>query len=296
MSHVVASYQAMTVITEHYRRISGLMRSEFGVAYTDLLALTTLFEHAEAVPTPWLSDYLMLGRKTVWNVLLKLEDLGYVDKAASPDDGRTMLLRLTPAGEQVIESIHQRLASFIREQFLTNLHEEEYFDFVRDTSKEAVDILRGYPMENSLEESGRRPLYGSSHLLLWRSLIHKWKEALRDAGGPSLGAFRILDVLAEEGEAAPSALADKLCLPRSNTTTYLQQLVQDGLLHEVPHGHDGRQKAIAITRRGMRKARRLRTAIEKVAEASHGPLSSEGQLVVDAWYLRMYANLSHGPK
>ena len=76
MSHVAASYQAMTVIAEHYRRISGLMRSEFGITYTDLLALTTLLERTASVPTPWLSDYLMLDRKTIWNVLLKLEDLG----------------------------------------------------------------------------------------------------------------------------------------------------------------------------------------------------------------------------
>lgn len=296
MSHVAASYQAMTVITEHYRRISGLMRSEFGLTYTDLLTLTTLFEHTEAVPTPWLSDYLMLGRKTIWNVLIKLEDLGYVSKAASPSDGRTMLLRLTPFGEHATENIHQRLASFIRAQFLANLHEEEYFDFMRDRSKEAVDILRGHPMENSLAESEKRPLYGSSHLLLWRSLIHQWKEVLCVAGGPSLGAFRILDVLAQEGEATPSTLADTLCLPRSNTTTYLQQLIQSGWLREVPHNRDGRQKAIATTGRGAREARRLRAAVEKIARASQESLSPEGQLVVDAWYLRMYANLSHSPK
>lgn len=157
MSHVAASYQAMTVIAEHYRRISGLMRSEFGITYTDLLALTTLLERTASVPTPWLSDYLMLDRKTIWNVLLKLEDLGYVSKTASPDDGRTMLLRLSASGNQAAEDIHRRLSAFIREQFLANLHEDEYFDFMRDTSKKAVDILRGHLVQPSLEESEERP-------------------------------------------------------------------------------------------------------------------------------------------
>ena len=296
MSHVAASYQAMTVIAEHYRRISGLMRSEFGITYTDLLALTTLLERTASVPTPWLSDYLMLDRKTIWNVLLKLEDLGYVSKTASPDDGRTMLLRLSASGNQAAEDIHRRLSAFIREQFLANLHEDEYFDFMRDTSKKAVDILRGHLVQPSLEESEERPLYGSSHIILWRSLIHQWRTTLRSHHGPSLGAFRILDFLAQEGETGPSTLADTLCLPRSNTTSYLQQLTQNGLLCQVPHSQDGRQKNIVITRRGIQEAHRLRSAIEKVAEAAHCSLSPEGQLVVDAWYLRMYANLSHSSK
>ena len=74
MDRFAISHRMMTVIIEHYRLTSALMRSDFNLTYSGLSTLTTLLEYTEAVPTPWLCDYLMLERKTVWNVLLKLED------------------------------------------------------------------------------------------------------------------------------------------------------------------------------------------------------------------------------
>lgn len=296
MDRFAISHRMMTVITEHYRLTSALMRSDFNLTYSGLSTLTTLLEYTEAVPTPWLCDYLMLERKTVWNVLLKLEDRGLIAKEASPIDGRTMLLSLTPEGRVVSERANEALAAFARERFLASLQEEEFFEFMRDSSRESCDILRGHFMPTLAATPNQSHFFGSSHLLLWRTLISRWKEALRDNHGPSLSAFRLLDLLDQEREAQPSGLADTLRLPRSNASLYFRQLIQGGLIRETPSCSDGRCKTVALTKRGTQEADRLRKIVQSITQEAHRPLSQDGQLVVEAWYARMYVNLLKSDK
>ena len=296
MDRFAISHRIMTVITEHYRLTSALMRSDFNLTYSGLSTLTTLLEYTEAVPTPWLCDYLMLERKTVWNVLLKLEDRGLIAKEASPIDGRTMLLSLTPEGRVVSERANEALAAFARERFLASLQDEEFFEFMRDSSRESCDILRGHSMPTLAATPNQSHFFGSSHLLLWRTLISRWKEALRDNHGPSLSAFRLLDLLDQEREAKPSGLADTLRLPRSNASLYFRQLIQGGLIRETPSCSDGRYKTVALTKRGTQETDRLRKIVQSITQEAHRPLSQDGQLVVEAWYARMYVNLLKSDK
>lgn len=296
MDRFAISHRIMTVITEHYRLTSALMRSDFNLTYSGLSTLTTLLEYTEAVPTPWLCDYLMLERKTVWNVLLKLEDRGLIAKEASPIDGRTMLLSLTPEGRVVSERANEALAAFARERFLASLQDEEFFEFMRDSSRESCDILRGHSMPTLAATPNQSHFFGSSHLLLWRTLISRWKEALRDNHGPSLSAFRLLDLLDQEREAKPSGLADTLRLPRSNASLYFRQLIQGGLIRETPSYSDGRYKTVALTKRGTQETDRLRKIVQSITQEAHRPLSQDGQLVVEAWYARMYINLLKSDK
>ena len=43
---------------------------------------------------------------------------------------------------------------------------------------------------------------------------------------------------------------------------------------------------------GIKKASTLRRAVNEVTQAMHSPIKQNGSMVVDAWYMRMYLNLS----
>lgn len=293
MNHITTSHQMMTVIREHHRLTASLMRSSYNLSYSDLTVLTTLLEHSEPIPTSWLCDYLMLERKTVWNILLKLEDRQLITKEASAADGRTMLLCLSDAGRNMAEQTNKDLAELIHNRFLTNLQDEEFFEFMRLSSKEGCSILRGHPMSELSEITDQNHFFGSSHLLLWRTLLHRWKKAVHPAN-LSLSAYRILNFLGREKEMTPSLLADTLRLPRSNTSVYVRQLIQENLAHEAPNAVHERQKNISLTKKGAKKLVQLNARIDAATEEAHRALSRNGQLIVDAWYLRMYVNLSQG--
>lgn len=294
MSLITTSHQMMTVICEHHRLTTSLMHSGYDLSYSDLTALTTLLEHPEPVPTPWLCDYLMLERKTVWNILIKLEDRQLITKEASATDGRTMLLGLSAAGKHIAEQANEDLAELIHERFLTKLQDEEFFEFMRSSSEKSCDILRGHPVLDIPITANQILFFGSSHLLLWRTLLHRWREAVRP-GNLSLSAYRILNLLEHEEKMTPSTLADTLRLPRSNTSMYVHRLIQENLVHEVPDAIDERQKRISLTKPGVEKLTQLNSRIDAATEEAHRALPRNGQLVVDAWYLRMYANLSQSP-
>ncbi|MDR3995922.1 MAG: MarR family transcriptional regulator, partial [Adlercreutzia sp.] len=104
--------------------------------------------------------------------------------------------------------------------------------------------------------------------------------------------YRALDVLEAEEVLTPSELSSLLRIPRSNATLVLQKLEGANLIHIEEDVDDGRQRIVTLTEAGTKKASTLRRAANEVTQAMHSPIKQNGSMVVDAWYMRMYLNLS----
>ena len=289
MGKVANSHQMMTVTVEHFRQVSHCVRESLGLTYNEFLALIALYETRATLGA---SDYLLLQRKTTWNILLTLEDLGLVSKTVEENDHRTMRCALTVKGEGVAVRGAEIVARFLRERFLRNLQDEEFFKFMRDSSLESCDLVRGHHVDALSVQPDRKLYFGSSHLLLWRITIDEWKQAIRGLAPFSLVEYRALDVLEAEEVLTPSELSSLLRIPRSNATLVLQKLEGANLIHIEEDVDDGRQRIVTLTEAGTKKASTLRRAANEVTQAMHSPIKQNGSMVVDAWYMRMYLNLS----
>lgn len=292
MGKVANSHQMMTVTVEHFRQVSHCVRESLGLTYNEFLALIALYETRATLGASDLADYLLLQRKTTWNILLTLEDLGLVSKTVEENDHRTMRCALTVKGEGVAVRGAEIVARFLRERFLRNLQDEEFFKFMRDSSLESCDLVRGHHVDALSVQPDRKLYFGSSHLLLWRITIDEWKQAIRGLAPFSLVEYRALDVLEAEEVLTPSELSSLLRIPRSNATLVLQKLEGANLIHVGEDVDDGRQRIVTLTEAGAKKASALRRAVNEVTQAMHSPIKQNGSMVVDAWYMRMYLNLS----
>lgn len=292
MGKVANSHQMMTVTVEHFRQVSHCVRESLGLTYNEFLALIALYETRATLGASDLADYLLLQRKTTWNILLTLEDLGLVSKTVEENDHRTMRCALTVKGEGVAVRGAEIVARFLRERFLRNLQDEEFFKFMRDSSLESCDLVRGHHVDALSVQPDRKLYFGSSHVLLWRITIDEWKQAIRGLEPFSLVEYRALDVLEAEEVLTPSELSSLLRIPRSNATLVLQKLEGANLIHIEEDVDDGRQRIVTLTEAGTKKASTLRRAANEVTQAMHSPIKQNGSMVVDAWYMRMYLNLS----
>ena len=292
MGKVANSHQMMTVTVEHFRQVSHCVRESLGLTYNEFLALIALYETRATLGASDLADYLLLQRKTTWNILLTLEDLGLVSKTVEENDHRTMRCALTVKVEGEAVRGAEIVARFLRERLLRNMQHEEFFKLMRATSLESCDLVRGHHVDALSVQPDRKLYFGSSHLLLWRKTIDEWKQAIRGLAPFSLVEYRALDVLEAEEVLTPSELSSLLRIPRSNATLVLQKLEGANLIHIEEDVDDGRQRIVTLTEAGTKKASTLRRAAHEVTKALHSPIKQNGSMVVDAWYMRMYLNLS----
>lgn len=97
-------------------RIGRLLRP-LGVSSAGGLVLGLLRDHGPLSPTA-LGDKMIVTRATVTGVVDSLERRGYVERTPHPEDRRSLLIRLTPAGVDVVARVrhlvHEREAAWMR--------------------------------------------------------------------------------------------------------------------------------------------------------------------------------------
>lgn len=75
---------------------------ELELTYTQYIAMLVLWEKKE-MNVKELGSYLYLDSGTLTPVLKKLEAKGYITRSRSKEDERSLLVAITPAGEQLKE-------------------------------------------------------------------------------------------------------------------------------------------------------------------------------------------------
>jgi DNA-binding MarR family transcriptional regulator len=121
-----------TVIVRTNRRL----RQEGGGQLSPTLsaALGTIARHGPLTPSE-LADRERVQRPTATRLLARLEAPGYVTRTPDPQDGRSSLVMLTPAGRALLEQARTRKDLFLARRLRTLTSEE------RVTLRRAAEIL-----------------------------------------------------------------------------------------------------------------------------------------------------------
>jgi len=91
--------------TQIETEIRQRLRSRFGITLSRFDYLAQLHRHPEGLRMNALSRYLMVTGGNITGLTDELEKDGYVQRAASPQDRRAFLLKLTPEGRARFEQM-----------------------------------------------------------------------------------------------------------------------------------------------------------------------------------------------
>ena len=127
-------------------RTARRLRQEAGgeLSPSQTAALATIDRHGPLTPSE-LAVRERIQRPTVTRIVTHLEEAGLVQRTRDPQDGRSSLVALTPAGHELLARGRTRKDAYLARR-LRELDAEE-----RATLQRAAAIL-----ERLLEEEGRR--------------------------------------------------------------------------------------------------------------------------------------------
>jgi len=81
------------------------LRAEFGMSLARFDYMAQAYRHPEGVSMRALSNYLMVTGGNVTGLTRELQKEGWVSRALDPQDRRSYLVRLTPEGRAMFESV-----------------------------------------------------------------------------------------------------------------------------------------------------------------------------------------------
>jgi DNA-binding MarR family transcriptional regulator len=127
-------------------RTARRLRQEAGaeLSPSQTAALATIDRHGPLTPSE-LAVRERIQRPTVTRIIARLEEQGLVQRARDPEDGRSSLVALAPAGRALLDRGRTRKDAYLARR----LRELDAGD--RATLERAATILEGL-----LEEEGRR--------------------------------------------------------------------------------------------------------------------------------------------
>jgi DNA-binding MarR family transcriptional regulator len=106
---LVRCYQAFQRVSDADIRRSGLTPSQFDIVVT--------LGNTPGLPFKELGSRTLITKGTLTGVVDRLEARGLVERTASPDDGRSTLVRLTPEGERVFVEVFEPHLAFLAPAF-----------------------------------------------------------------------------------------------------------------------------------------------------------------------------------
>jgi DNA-binding MarR family transcriptional regulator len=138
MRSTSAEHELASRLRHAIARSARRLRQEAGTDLSPTLtaALSTIERFGPLTPTE-LAARERVQRPTVTRVACRLEEQGLVTRAPDPADGRSALITVTPAGQDVLEAIRTRKDAFLSER-LEALGSED-----RATLERAAALLEG---------------------------------------------------------------------------------------------------------------------------------------------------------
>ncbi|RTZ92627.1 MAG: MarR family transcriptional regulator [Deltaproteobacteria bacterium] len=116
--------------------------SPYGLTTTQFFLLTALYEE-EDISISALAQKVVLDKATLTGLVDRLERDGFVTRQVSPEDRRSIRVRLTPKAERLRETLTE-LYHRINRRFLSFLTEEERKTFEQVVSKiENAELGKG---------------------------------------------------------------------------------------------------------------------------------------------------------
>jgi DNA-binding MarR family transcriptional regulator len=133
-------------------RTNRRLRQEAGATLSPTLsaALGTIARHGPLTPSE-VAARERIQRPTATRLLARLEAPGYVTRTPDPEDGRSSLVALTPAGAALLEEARSRKDAYLARRLRTLSGEE------RATLRRAAEILERMLDESTGENARSRP-------------------------------------------------------------------------------------------------------------------------------------------
>lgn len=100
-------------------RYREAIAEELGVGTTEVVALGFLHHDGPQTPTD-LGQRLNLTSGSVTALLDRLESAAYVTRAHNPDDRRSLLVSLTPAGRHGVQWFYERVDELVSDTLKSN--------------------------------------------------------------------------------------------------------------------------------------------------------------------------------
>jgi DNA-binding MarR family transcriptional regulator len=99
-----AAVDRMTRIVKHLDKVSGRISARFGINVGEFKVLLKLDRHG-AMTAGELADVLSLSSGAMTNRLDGLEEAGFLTRTRDPEDRRSVLVDVTPAGRELLEKV-----------------------------------------------------------------------------------------------------------------------------------------------------------------------------------------------
>ena len=122
-------------ITRVARRLRQEANADLSPSLTS--ALASIEGHGPVTPSE-LANWERVQRPTITRVLTRLTELGLIERAADPADGRSTLVSITPSGRGVLSELRTRRDAFLADR-LSNLSPEDRA--VLDRASEVLESL-----------------------------------------------------------------------------------------------------------------------------------------------------------
>ena len=117
---------------------------EFGLPYAEIRCLM-LFGGERYLTVKGISERLEVAKSRVTKIVNSINEKGLAERAADPSDGRVRLLRLTPAGHEIVE----RITAFQKQIQIKILEKLDPSDRRRVIS--GLELLRAAMQEAKIE-------------------------------------------------------------------------------------------------------------------------------------------------
>lgn len=288
---VFFTLQLTTVIIEHHKMIARLLKTQFGITYNEFSVLCLLLEGNKPLEAKVITDFLMLKKRTMRSILDELEDRSLIAKSTASADKRMMLISLTDRGGGLAKTANALIVHEVHEVFWYGLPPREFTETLFVMIGPAIEDLRGHPIDEIERNKSGSPTINVGFFLFWRLLIEYWEQAAQKRAGLGLSAARVLAIVGHFDGFSPQDIADRLLIERSGVSLYKKELMQAGLVTEEENEHDGRGRLLHCTKAGYRMAKRLDGEFLEVTHRVHRLVSDTQAVVLNAWFMRMYANL-----
>ena len=284
----------ITLIIEHVRTITHLLRSIAGITYNEYALLAVLLDACKRFQAADLGDYIGLKTRAITASLLDLEDRGYIEKECDPHDRRIMLIGLRDGSIDEARSIVSTIEEHVRERFWIGLQVEEFMLF-RESTSQAVDKLRGHAVPSVQDHITPTTLIHPDFYIAWRMMQEVWNAVSCKVGRLPLRECRVLLLARQVGIVSPSDAADSLLIDKAGVTLAKKKLVQMGLVTQSTLKSDDRKLIIECTRTGATLADKLHAELRKTTEGILSEGTGESLMRVNSWSMMMYRSL-HLPR
>lgn len=105
----LAQYNRYLRATKNQLQLYGSWCASHGTAYTDYTVLHLVNHHAKGARPSDISSALVIPRQTLTRVLAELEKAGCISRSVNEADRRSAFIRITPAGRERLEQLHDLL-------------------------------------------------------------------------------------------------------------------------------------------------------------------------------------------